>query len=48
MVNAPHVVEPAFGIDRIIWHMLDHCYTEIEKSGEDYALLSPELVSQLM
>ena len=42
----PHVVEPAFGIDRIIWHMLDHCYTEIEKSGEDYALLSlPELVS---
>jgi len=42
----PHVVEPAFGIDRIIWHMLDHCYTETEKSGEDYALLSlPELVS---
>ena len=26
--------------------MLDHCYTETEKSGEDYALLSlPELVS---
>tara|TARA_B100001094_G_scaffold292596_1_gene311892 strand:- start:47 stop:1093 length:1047 start_codon:yes stop_codon:yes gene_type:complete len=42
----PHVVEPAFGIDRIIWHMLDHCYTETEKSGEDYALLAlPELVS---
>ena len=36
----PHVVEPAFGIDRIIWHMLDHCYTETKKSGEDYTLLS--------
>ena len=43
---SPHVVEPAFGIDRIIWHMLDHCYTEIEKSGENYSILSlPELVS---
>ena len=21
----PHVIEPAFGIDRIIWHILDHC-----------------------
>ena len=42
----PHVVEPAFGIDRIIWHMLDHCYTETEKSGEDYTLLSlPEIVA---
>lgn len=36
----PHVVEPAFGIDRIIWHILDHCYTETEKSGEEYNLLS--------
>jgi len=42
----PHVIEPAFGIDRIIWHMLDHCYKEIEKSGEEYSLLSlPELVA---
>ncbi len=42
----PHVVEPAFGIDRIIWHMLDHCYIETEKSGEDYTLLSlPEIVA---
>jgi glycyl-tRNA synthetase len=42
----PHVVEPAFGIDRIIWHLLDHSYTETEKSGEDYTLLSlPELVA---
>ena len=36
----PHVVEPAFGIDRIIWHLLDHSYSEIEKSGEEYTLLS--------
>ena len=32
----PHVVEPAFGIDRIIWHVLDHNYHEVEKSGELY------------
>jgi len=42
----PHVVEPAFGIDRIIWHLLDHSYTETEKSGEDYAYLSlPEVIA---
>lgn len=35
----PHVVEPAFGIDRIIWHLLDHSYTETKKAGEDYTLL---------
>ena len=36
----PHVVEPAFGIDRIIWHVLDHSYKETKKEGEDYTLLS--------
>ena len=42
----PHVVEPAFGIDRIIWHLLDHSYMEIEKSGEDYSLLAlPEVIA---
>ena len=30
----PHVVEPAFGIDRIIWHLLDHAYEE-SGSGEE-------------
>ncbi len=35
----PHVVEPAFGIDRIIWHLLDHCYEETEKGGESYSYL---------
>ncbi len=35
----PHVVEPAFGIDRIIWHLIDHSYIETEKSGEEYTML---------
>ena len=35
----PHVIEPAFGIDRIIWHILDHCYTETEKEGEKYSIM---------
>jgi len=35
----PHVIEPAFGIDRIIWHILDHSYSETEKSGEEYTVL---------
>ncbi len=35
----PHVIEPAFGIDRIIWHILDHAFEEIEKEGEKYNLL---------
>jgi len=35
----PHVIEPAFGIDRIIWHVLDHAYHEEEKNGEPYTVL---------
>ena len=35
----PHVVEPAFGIDRIIWHILDHAYDETGKDGEDYTIM---------
>ena len=35
----PHVVEPAFGIDRIIWHILDHAYDDEAKDGEDYTIL---------
>jgi glycyl-tRNA synthetase len=35
----PHVVEPAFGIDRIIWHVLDHAYDEIEKGDDRYTIL---------
>ena len=39
---SPHVIEPAFGIDRIIWHILDHNYLELEKEGEEYTILSLE------
>tara|TARA_B100001564_G_C20666441_1_gene684013 strand:+ start:362 stop:2032 length:1671 start_codon:yes stop_codon:yes gene_type:complete len=35
----PHVVEPAFGIDRIIWHILDHAYDDESKEGDDYTVL---------
>ena len=35
----PHVIEPAFGIDRIIWHVLDHAFTEDGKDSEDYVTL---------
>jgi glycyl-tRNA synthetase len=35
----PHVVEPAFGIDRIIWHILDHAYDEVGKDGDEYTTL---------
>ena len=35
----PHVIEPAFGIDRIIWHILDHAYEESEKQGESYTIM---------
>lgn len=42
----PHVIEPAFGIDRIIWHVIDHAYQEMEKNGEPYTMmgLSPSIV----
>ena len=41
----PHVIEPAFGIDRIIWHILDHNYMEVDKEGEGYTIMSlkPEI-----
>jgi len=35
----PHVIEPAFGIDRIIWHIVDHAHEETEKEGEPYVIL---------
>ena len=35
----PHVIEPAFGIDRIIWHLLDHSFVEDGKDEEDYVTL---------
>ena len=38
----PHVVEPAFGIDRIIWHVLDHAYNETQKESETYTIMKLE------
>ena len=35
----PHVIEPAFGIDRIVWHILDHSFDRTEKEGETYDIL---------
>jgi glycyl-tRNA synthetase len=35
----PHVIEPSFGIDRIIYCILEHNYHEIEKKGEEYRIL---------
>jgi len=35
----PHVIEPAFGIDRILWHIIDHAYHELEKNDEPYTLM---------
>lgn len=44
----PHVIEPAFGIDRIIWHILDHRFKEMEKDGENYTILSlPQTVAPI-
>ncbi len=43
----PHVVEPAFGIDRILWHVLDHAFDESGKSdSEAYTVL--RLVPQIV
>jgi len=35
----PHVIEPSYGIDRILYCILEHNYSEIKKKGEEYRLL---------
>ncbi|MDD3493192.1 MAG: glycine--tRNA ligase [Candidatus Thermoplasmatota archaeon] len=35
----PHVIEPSYGIDRIIYSILEHNYVEAEKEGERYVSL---------
>jgi len=35
----PHVIEPSFGIDRILYSVLDHSYYEDEIDGEKRAVL---------
>ena len=37
--HTPHVIEPAFGLDRIIWHLLDHSLDITEKEGDPYSIL---------
>jgi len=36
----PHVIEPSYGIDRILYAVLEHNYNEIEEEGETYRILS--------
>ena len=35
----PHVIEPSYGIDRILYCILEHNFLEIKKKGEEYRLL---------
>jgi glycyl-tRNA synthetase len=35
----PHVIEPSFGIDRILYMLLEHSYKEGVKNDEEYHLL---------
>ena len=35
----PHVIEPSYGIDRIIYFVLEHNYTEVRKKGDEYRVL---------
>ena len=36
----PHVIEPSFGIDRILYHILEHNYHEKNKNDEEYRILT--------
>lgn len=38
----PHVIEPSYGIDRILYCILEHNYKETTKEGEKYRLLKLE------
>ncbi|OIB55569.1 glycine--tRNA ligase [Natrialba sp. SSL1] len=41
----PHVVEPSFGVDRLVYTVLHHAYAEDEVDGEErtYLALDPEV-----
>ena len=41
----PHVIEPSFGVDRIVYTVLHHAYSEDEVDGEErtYLELDPEV-----
>ncbi len=36
----PHVIEPSYGIDRIIYFLLEHNFKEIKKNEEEYTTLT--------
>jgi len=35
----PHVIEPSYGIDRIIYALIEHAFFETKKEGEPYMVL---------
>jgi glycyl-tRNA synthetase len=35
----PHVIEPSYGIDRILYFVLEHSYSETKKNDETYTIL---------
>ncbi|MFA5103112.1 MAG: glycine--tRNA ligase [Candidatus Thermoplasmatota archaeon] len=35
----PHVIEPSFGIDRVLYFLLEHNYAEEKKKDEEYTIL---------
>jgi len=35
----PHVIEPSFGLDRIIYFILEHSFLETKKKDEEYRLM---------
>ena len=36
----PHVIEPSYGIDRVIYFILEHNYSEGKKKDEEYRILT--------
>jgi glycyl-tRNA synthetase len=36
----PHVIEPSYGIDRIIYFLLEHNFKELKKNEEEYTILT--------
>ncbi len=36
----PHVIEPSYGVDRILYAVMEHNYREIEENGEVYRILT--------
>lgn len=36
----PHVIEPSFGFDRLLFALMDNSYRRVEKEGEPYTILA--------